>query len=65
MDEKVVDLTEVVEEVAKWQYTRFAEKAEGGMTWEEIPAVYKFSLKEAVAPVVVATLKAAGVKTSS
>lgn len=69
MDEKVVDLTEVVEEVAKWQYARIAGAASAGEEpfpeWEDQPAFYRFQFKEAVTPMVVATLKAAGVKTPS
>jgi len=63
MDERVVDLTEVVDKVAQFHYERHAE--EDSPKWEDIPAGTKFFLKEAVTPLVFATLRAAGVSTSS
>ena len=64
MDEKKVDLTEVVEKVAKAQYERHVRAGEHQLelAWEDIPATSKYFVKEALTPTVVATLDAAGVK---
>lgn len=63
-EEFSVDLTEVVDKVAQFQYERHSKVADNDVPWDQLGALPKFAIKETVTPLVVATLKAAGVSTN-
>jgi hypothetical protein len=64
-EKKTVDLTEVVEQAAQFQYERFLDSDDPDTQyWVDLPPFAKFHIKEVVTPLVVEVLRIAGVETS-